>query len=184
MNLDDVKQKMAKAIEFVKADVATIKTGKANPAVIENISVSAYGGSTRLKVLEMATISVPDAQSLLISPFDKSTVGEIRRDIEAANIGFTPIIDNGMIRINVPALTTERRQEYVKLLHRKLEDGRVKVRQIRHDLMSELKRAGEEGEVNEDERTRLEKDLQTETDKMMEEIEKIGETKEKELMTV
>jgi ribosome recycling factor len=184
MDLGDVPGRMVKAIEFVKGDVATIRTGRANSALVENIVINAYGGTTKLKVMELANISVPEPQMLVVSPYDQSIIGDIRRDIEAANIGVVPVIDNNVIRLNFPALTSERRLEYVKLLHRKLEDGRVKVRQVRHDKMTELKRMFEEGELPEDDRTRLEKELQEITDKKMAEIEEIGRAKEAELTTL
>lgn len=184
MNLGDVPEKMQKTLEFVKADIASIRTGRATPALVENIIINAYGGTTKMRVLEMAGISTPDPQSLLITPYDSGTIGEIRRDIEAANIGLTPVIDNGAIRIAVPSLTAERRLEYVKMLHKKLEDGRVKIRQERHEKMSELKRMAEAKELNEDDRFTAEEQLQKLTDKMMLEIENIGKVKESELMRV
>ncbi len=184
MDLGDVPGKMAKVLDFVKSDVATIRTGRATPALVENVVINAYGGTVKMRVLELAQITTPDAQSLLITPYDQSIIGDIRRDIVAANVGLTPVLDNNVIRIAVPALTAERRLEYVKMLHRKLEEGRVKVRQIRHDRMGEFKRSSESGELPEDDRERLEEELQKVTDKMMEEIELIGQMKEKELTTV
>ena len=184
MNLEDIKQKMVKAVEFVKGDIATIRTGRASTALVENISINAYGGSTKMRVMEMATVTTPDAQSILISPYDNSTIGEIRRDIEAANTGLTPVIDNNVIRIAVPALSSERRQEYVKLLHTKLEDGRVKVRQIRHEKMGDLKRAFEDKTLIEDDRISGEEELQKLTDSFMLQIEEMGKAKEAELLTV
>lgn len=184
MDLAEAQDKMQKAIDYVKQDVATIRTGRASSALVENLVITAYEGTTKMRILEMGQIATPDAQTIVITPYDQSTIGDIRRDIQAANLGFTPIVDNGIIRISVPALTSERRQEYVRMLHKKLEEGRVKVRQIRHDMMTEAKKQFEEGELPEDDRTRLEENLQKATDKMMEEIEKIGELKEKELMTV
>lgn len=184
MNLDEVKQKMQKTVDFVKSDISTIRTGRASTALVENIQINAYGGSTRMRVMEMAGVSTPDPQSIQISPYDQSTIGEIRRDIEAANIGLTPVIDNNVVRIAVPPLTQERRLEYVKLLHSKLEDGRVKVRQARHDKMTELKKSFEEGDLPEDDRTRAEDELQKLTDSMMKIIEELGEAKETDLTTV
>jgi len=175
---------MAKVVEFTRGDVATIRTGRANPALVENIIIGAYGNTARMKVVELATITVPEPQSLVVAPYDQSIIGDIRRDIEAANIGVLPVIDNSVIRINFPALTAERRLEYVKLLHHKLEDGRVKIRQVRHDKMTELKRLFEEGTLPEDDRKRLEKDLQELTDKVMGEIETFGKAKETQLMSV
>jgi len=184
MDLEEVKQKMHKVLEFVKQDIATIRTGRATPSLVENVVIGAYGGTASMRVMELATVTAPDPQSLLISPYDQSIIGDIRRDIVAANIGLTPVIDNNVIRISVPALTTERRMEYVKMLHKKLEDGRVKVRQARHDKMGELKRMAEEGDLNEDDKKRAEEELQKLTDKMMTEIEALGEAKETELTTV
>jgi len=184
MELDEVKQKMTKAVEFTRGEIGTIRTGRANPALVENIIIGAYGNTARMRVVELGTISVPEPQMLVISPYDQSIIGDIRRDIEAANIGLQPVIDSSVIRINFPALTAERRLEYVKLLHHKLEDGRVKVRQVRHDKMGELKRGFEEGTVTEDDRKRLETQLQEVTDKFMGQIEELGKTKEAELMAL
>lgn len=184
MNLDEVEPKMHKAMEWLKGEVATIRTGRATSALVENVMIGAYGGSSRMRVIELGTIAVPDAQTITITPYDQSIIGDIRRDIEAANIGLTPSIDNNLIRISVPALTSQRRLEFVKLLHVKLEEGRVKIRQIRHEKMGELKRGFEEGELPEDDRHQWEKELQELTDKMMAEIDAIGLAKEAELMQV
>lgn len=181
--MGDVPQKMGKVVEFVKQDVATIRTGRAAPTLVENVIINAYGGTTKLKVVELGTITAPDAQSLVITPYDNSIIGDIRRDLVAANLGLTPIIDNNVIRIAVPPLTGERRMEYVKMLHRKLEDGRVKVRQIRHDKMGDFKRAHEANELPEDDKFTLEEELQKITDEMMEKIEELGKAKEAELMS-
>lgn len=182
MDLGDVKTKMQKSLDYVRADLATIRTGRANSALVENIVINAYGGTARMKVQELATITVPDAQTIVITPFDQSIIGDIRRDIEAANIGMQPVIDNNLIRLNVPPLTAERRLEYVKLLHVKLEDGRVKIRQIRHEKMTELKKMWEEKEINEDDKNNTEAELQKVTDAMMVEIEALGKIKETEVM--
>ncbi len=184
MDIVETKQKMQKSVEFTREEVAMIRTGRANPALVENIFVQAYGGSTRMRVMEMASISVPEPQMIVLTPYDQSTIGEIRRDIEAANIGVNPVIDNNIVRLTFPALTQERRLEYVKLLHTKLEDGRVRLRQLRHEKMGEFKRTAEEGNLPEDDKKRLEKELQDLTDSMMQEIENLGKIKEKELMTV
>ncbi len=184
MDLGEVKTKMQKCVDFVRADVGTIRTGRATSALVENIVIGAYGGTAKMRVVELGTISVPDAGSLVITPYDPSIIGDIRRDIEAANAGLTPVIDSNVIRVAVPALTSERRLEYVKMLHVKLEDGRVKVRQTRHELMTEVKRQFEDGSLPEDDRRRTEEELQKITDQMMEEIEKIGKAKEAELMQV
>lgn len=184
VDLIQIKDKMHKIVEYVRSDVATIRTGRATSALVENIIIGAYGGASKMRVIELAGITTPDAQSIVISPYDTSIIGDIRRDIEAVNVGLSPVIDNNVIRITVPALTSERRAEYVKMLHVKLEDGRVKLRQIRHDKMTELKKMFETREVTEDERKRVEDELQKITDSMMEDIEKIGKAKEQELQTI
>lgn len=184
MDLGDVLGRMQKAVEYVKQDVSVIRTGRANPAIVENIVINAYGGTAKMRVMEVATISVPEAQSLVITPYDQSIIGDIRKDLEAANLGVVPVIDNGVIRMTFPALTSERRQEFVKLLHVKLEDGRVKLRQIRHDKMTELKKLFEEGGLPEDDRARLEKELQDVTDKKMAEVQEVGVVKEAELLKI
>ena len=183
-SLEEIKQRMRRVVEYVKQDVGTIRTGRANPAIIENVVINAYGGTARMKVIELGNISVPEPQMLVIAPYDVSIIGDIRRDLEAANLGFNPAIDNNVIRITFPMLTAERRLEYVKMLHVKLEDGRVKIRQTRHDKMTELKRQFETKEVTEDDRKWEEEELQKVTDKMMEEIEGIGKAKEAELTTL
>lgn len=180
--LEEIQTKMQKVVEFVRADVATIRTGRATTSLVENIVIGAYGGTAQMRVLELAGISIPDAQTIVVTPYDQSIIGDIRRDIVAANTGLTPILENNLIRITVPPLTTERRQEYVKMLHKKLEDGRVKIRQTRHDKMSELKRAFDAKELIEDDKRRIEEQLQKITDKMMEQIEETGKLKEKELL--
>lgn len=184
MDLSEIKQKMHKVLEYVRGDIATIRTGRANPSLVENIVIDAYGGSAKMRIIELANISVPDAQSIVIAPYDQSLIGDIRRDIVGANVGLTPVIDNNVIRIAVPSLTSERRLEYVKLLHVKLEDGRVKIRQIRHERMGELKRDFEEKAIGEDDRYRQEEELQKLTDTMMQEIENMGKSKEAELLQI
>ena len=184
MDLGDTGARMQRAVEFTRGEIGTIRTGRANPALVENIVINAYGGTAKLRVVELATISVQEAHQLVITPYDQSIAGDIRRDLEAANLGVNPVLDNGVIRMTFPPLTEERRLEYVKMLHGKLEDGRVKIRQIRHEKMSEFKRLFEEGTLPEDDRFSLEKELQEVTDKMMAGIEDMGKVKEAELMKV
>ncbi len=184
MDLGEVKTRMARTVDFVRGDIAAIRTGRATSTLVENIVIGAYGGTARMRIVELATISITDAQTIVITPYDQSIIGDIRRDIAAANVGLSPLIDNNLIRIVVPSLTAERRLEYIKLLHTKLEDGRVKCRQIRHDKMTELKRAGEAREINEDEQDKAEEDLQKMMDETMAEIETLGKIKEEDLMRV
>lgn len=175
---------MEKALEILRGEVASIRTGRATPALVENIVCLVYGGTQRLKIVELGTITTPDPNAIAITPWDQSIIGEIKRGIELANVGLTPIIDGELIRIAVPTLSAERRAEFVKLLHRHLEGGRIMVRQVRHDKMADIKRAADEEELPEDDRFRLEEELQKITDEFIGKIEEIGEKKETELLQV
>lgn len=182
--LPEVQEKMQKAVEILRADFSSIRTGRATPSLVENIVVSAYGGGQKLKVMEMGTITVPDPRTLIIQPWDQTVVNEIVKGILEANIGLTPVIDGAIIRITFPPLTEERRQEYVKLLKQKLEAGRVMIRQIRHDKMAEIKRMFENDEITEDDRKRLEEELQHLTDKFIAAVEELGGEKKQELLQI
>lgn len=178
--VNDTKQKMQKALEVLKTDLATVRTGKATPSLIENVIVSVYGGTTKMRVMELSTVGVSDPHTLLLSPFDKSIIGEIQKGIEVANLGLTPAINGDVIRISIPPLSEERRQELIKLMHQKLENGRIMVRQIRHDAMSEIKKQ----ELPEDETARLEKEIQKATDDFTSEIDSMGKKKEEDLLQI
>ena len=184
MDLSEVQNQMQKALDIIRQDLGTIRTGRATPALIENVVLSVYGKTQKLKVAELATISTSDPRTLIIAPFDISIIEEIQRGILEANIGLTPAIDGEVIRITIPPLSSERRQEYLKLAKQKLESGRIMIRQIRHEVMSDLKRKFEAKEVSEDDRRRMEKDLQDLTDKYISEIEDLGRRKEEELLQV
>jgi ribosome recycling factor len=175
---------MEQSVDHFKREIAAIRTGRAAPALVEDIPVNAYGGSARLTVKELGTITAQDAQTLAVQPWDQSVIGEIRQGILAANVGLTPVIDNGLIRLAVPALTTERRQEYVRLLREKMEETRISIRNIRQDKMREIKESFEEKEISEDERFKAEEDLQKITDELMEKVEELGQKKEEEIMRV
>lgn len=184
IDLVDIRPRMEKALEILRSEVSSIRTGRATSALVENIVCSVYGGTQKLKVVELGTIGTPDPNTITIQPWDVSIIGEIRQGIQGANVGLTPIVDGEVIRIAVPSLTAERREEYVKLLHRHLENGRIMIRQIRHDKMAEIKRAFDEKELPEDDRFRLEEELQEITDEFIEKIEEMGERKEAELLAV
>ncbi|MEJ2441508.1 MAG: ribosome recycling factor [Patescibacteria group bacterium] len=175
---------MQDVLDMVITDIGTIRTGRATPALIEELVVAAYGGTQRLKVNELATITSPDPQTLVIDPWDKSIIGEIKQGILSANIGFNPSIDGEIIRISLPPLTTEDREKYVKLLSTKLESGRVMIRQVRSEAMREIKKDFEEKKISEDEKFGQEKKLQEITDEFVEKIDKAGENKERELLQV
>ena len=169
---------------MVTSDIAGIRTGRAAPAIIEGISVAVYGGAQRLKIQELATISSPDPQSIVIDPWDKSIIGEIKKGILEANIGFNPAIDGELIRLSVPPLTSEDREKFVKLLSQKIEAGRVMIRQIRGEAMKEVQKAFAEKEFGEDEKFGREKRVQAITDEFIAKIEEMGERKKQELLQI
>ncbi len=184
MDEASVTSKMQAAVGSLTSDISSIRTGRATSALVENIVVPAYGGTQRLRIMELASISSPDPTQILISPWDKSIVGDIRKGLLEANAGFNPSIDGEVIRIVVPPLTTEDREKYVKLLSTKLEGGRVMIRQIRADEMHEIKKKFEAKEVTEDEKFGQEKRLQELTDQFVGKIEEVGEKKKQELMQI
>lgn len=189
---------MQKSVDFFKTEIAAIRTGRAVPALIENIFCNVYGGASRLSVKELGTITTIDAQTLVVQPWDPSTLGEVRQGILAANVGLTPVIDNNIIRISVPALTTERRQEYTKLLHQKMEETRVAIRNARQDKQREIKQVFEEkhptssrrtsglrgARISEEEKFKAEEDLQKVTDEFTSLIQEIGDKKEQEINSI
>ena len=182
--LESLKQKLAKVMDVLKQDLSSIRTGRANPALVENIVISAYQGSARLKVMELATVGVSDAATIVITPFDKATVNEIIKGIQEENIGLNPSTDGTVIRISLPPLSQERREELIKLMKHKLENGRVMVRQTRHDGMDEVKKLVEADGLSEDEQERLEKEVQRFVDEAMSQIDSLGKQKETDLMAI
>ena len=130
------KQKIQKILEVIKGDLGSVRTGRASPALVEGLVISVYGGSAKLKVMELATVGVSDARALVLTPFDPSIINEIQKGIQEANVGFTPVVDGHLIRINIPPLSQERREELIKAMRHKLENGKVMVRQARKDAMA------------------------------------------------
>jgi len=184
MDESSIRSKMQSSLEVVASDIAGIRTGRASPALVENVVCPAYGGTQRLKVVELATISAPDPSQIVINPWDKSIIGDIKKGIMEANIGMNPSIDGEIIRISMAQLTTEDREKYVKLLSAKLENGKVIIRQIRADEMHEIKKKFEAKEMTEDEKFGNEKKLQEITDEFVGKIEEMGEKKKTELLQI
>src|SRR4030067_1203474 len=179
-----IRSRMQQVIALVESDVASIRTGRATPALIEKLEVAVYGGQQKLKVQELATISAPDSQTLVVDPWDKSIIGKISKGILVANVGMNPSIDRKIIRSSFPRLTTEDRQKYVKLLSTKLEGARVMMRQIRGDAMHEIKKKFWAKEITEEDKFGQEKRLQGLTDEMIGKIEEMGERKKQELLQI
>jgi len=175
---------MQSALDAIIFDISGIRTGRATPSLVENIVCPAYGGTQRLKVMELATITAPDPSQIIINPWDKSIIGDIKKGILEANIGMNPSVDGEILRIAMAPLTTEDREKYVKLLSIKLENGKVVLRQIRADEMHEIKKKFEAKEITEDENFAFEKKLQEITDDFVKKIEEIGEKKKVELLQI
>src|SRR3990170_2736200 len=167
MDESSIRSKMQQVVDLISSDIASIRTGRATPALVEGLEVAVYGGTQNLKIVELSTISSSDPQTLVIDPWDKSIIGEIRQGILAANVGMNPSIDGEIIRISMPPLTTEDRDKYVKLMASKLENGKVLIRQVRGDEMHEIKKKFEAKEITEDEKFGSEKKLQEITDEFI-----------------
>ena len=176
------KTRMRGAILALEEDLAGIRTGRANPALIEKLPVEYYGVPTPLQ--QLASIGVPEARQLLIRPFDPSTVTDITRAIHASDLGLTPNSDGKSIRLNLPPLTQERRQELVRVVKYRVEEARVAIRNVRRDSIKDLREFENEKMISEDDLKRGEDELQKITDDFIDEINKIGERKETEIMEV
>ena len=186
MPVDDVlletEDKMQKSEEVVQREFAGVRTGKASPGLVENLQVECYGTQMRLK--ELANISAPEPRVLVVTPFDASNVWAVEKAIQKANLGLNPAIDGKLIRLVLPELSEERRQEYVKHVKKMAEDGRVAVRHVRRDALTQLKTESKSGEITEDDLSKGEKDVQKLTDDFVKKIDEALEEKEKEIMTV
>ena len=176
--LTDAQTRMKKAVDHTLHEFSAIHTGKATPQMVETVMVDAYGSMTPLK--QCAAIPTPDARLIQIQPWDASLSKAIAKGIIDANLGFNPIVDGKTIRIPLPDMSRERRQEFVKNAHRLAEEGRVHVRNVRRDALEQVKK----GKLPEDEAKRLEKDIQTSTDKSIADINTHLAHKEKDLLTI
>lgn len=182
--LFQTREHMKKALEVSRNDLTSIRSGRANPALVEHIVVSAYGGTQKMQLMEMATITTQDAKTILIAPYDPSQTQEIAKGIQEANTGLSPQVDGELIRVIIPPLSEERRLEYIKLAKAKLEAGRIMIRQVRQESMKDIKKEKEGGELGEDQEEIAEKKVQELTDEMIAEIDAMGARKEQELLQV
>lgn len=178
----DVESKMNKCVDSTRGEFASIRTGRATPALLDRLHVEAYGQSVPLK--QVAGVSTPDARTLVISAYDKGTVGDIRKAIEKSDLGMTPNIDGTTIRLIVPPLNEERRKELVKIVKKKAEDGKIALRNVRHKAHDDLKVQQKNGEITEDDNKRMQDKLQKLTDKFVKDIDGLVTAKEKDIMEV
>ena len=178
----EAEARMKTALQTLEGELGGIRTGRASPALVERLHVEYYGTPTPL--IQLASISVPESRSLVIRPFDATSLKAIERAILASDLGLTPNNDGKVIRLNLPPLTEERRRELVKLVHHRAEESRVAMRNVRRDLIKDLREFEEEKLISEDDLKQGEEELQKITDRFIEEINTVSERKEKEIMEV
>lgn len=171
---------LKKSVERASNTFATLHTGRASATMVEGVTVAVYGSPMKLK--ELATITTPDARTILIQPWDQGTVKDVEKAILTSNLGFTPLSDGGTVRCSIPALSQERRKELAKMAQSMAEEGRISVRAVRREGMDSLKKLQKEGSLSEDELKRFEKEVQKHTDQAIKEIDSLLGRKEKELL--
>ena len=176
----DIKNRMKKAVDHCRQEVSTVRTGRASSNILDLIRVDYYGSMTPLT--NMAHVSVPEAQLIVVQPFDPTSLEPIERAILNSDVGLTPNNDGNVIRLNIPSLTEERRKEFVKIVHKMIEDGRVVIRNIRRDVNDHLKKMEKGGELSEDNLKRALENVQESTDEFIKGLNDLQEMKEKELM--
>lgn len=180
--LKDAEGRMAKSVESSRGELATVRTGRASPHLLDRIMVDYYGAQTPLK--QLANVATSDARLLTVTPFDKGSIGSIEKAIQESDIGLTPSNDGNVVRLQIPELTEERRREMVKVVHGVAEEGRIAIRNIRRDVMQDLRELKSEGEVGEDDERRAESALQKQTDDSIAEIDSLLKGKEEEILEV
>jgi ribosome recycling factor len=178
----DAKDRMQKSVESTRNELATVRTGRASPHLLDRLDIDYYGAQTPLK--QLAQVAATDARMLTLTPYDKSSIGTIEKAVMESDLGLTPSNDGNVIRLQIPELTEERRRELVKIVHQIAEDGKVAVRNIRRDVMHDLRELKKEGEAGSDEEHHGETDLQKATDAATGEIDSLLKGKEEEIMEV
>jgi len=180
--LADAKDRMSKTVESTKGEFSSVRTGRATPHLLDRISVDYYGAVTPLA--QMANIATTDARTLTVTPYDKTVMGSIEKAILESDVGLTPSNDGNVIRLNIPDLTEERRKELVKVVNGVAEEGRIAIRNVRRDVMGDLRDLKKEGEAGEDDERRAEGSLQELTDNAIKEIDSLLKGKEEEILEV
>jgi ribosome recycling factor len=180
--LQDARERMEKSVAAIRQEFASVRTGRASPALLDRIAVDYYGTSTPLR--QLATISAPEARLLTVHPYDKSSIRAIEKAIMESDVGLTPNSDGAVIRLAIPELTEERRRQLVKVVHGIAEEGRVAIRNIRRDVMHDLRELKTEGEVGSDDEHRAEGELQKVTDAKVAELDALMHNKEAEVLEV
>lgn len=176
------KEQFNKAIDHLKSEISSLRTGRATPALVEDITVEAYGSKQPLKTL--ASISVSDAKTLTVEPWDKSLMQTVETAINNSHLGINPVNDGKLIRLPLPELTQERRQELIKVLHQKLEQARITIRKIREEIRDQIDKAFKDKEIGEDEKFKFQDELEKMVKEYNEKIKQVGDEKEKEISTI
>jgi ribosome recycling factor len=179
---ETTERKMHRAVEVLQHDLSTVRTGRASPALLEKVQVDAYGTSMPLN--GVASISVPEPRLLVIQPWDKKMLPSIEKAIQKSDLGLTPSSDGSVVRLNIPALNEERRRDLVKLVHKRVEEARVAVRNCRRDAVDDLRKAEREQHIPEDQVKRAQDRLQKLTDDMIKQVDEVGRRKEGEVMEI
>ena len=182
--IPETQEAMKKAVEYTLHEFSSVRTGKASPALVENIDIHVQSYGSNMKLKQLAVISSPDPRMLLVSPFDPSTVQDIERSLKESKLGINPSVDGKAIRLPIPELSEERRKDLVKMVKQMSEEGRVRVRSARKSGMDGIKTLKSDNSITEDDKRDMEKEVQTLTDKFVKEIDQHVDNKEKEIMTV
>lgn len=180
--IKDMQAKMDQAVQAFSKNLASVRAGRANPGLLDNVYVDYYGASTPLN--QLAQVGAPEARLLTVTPYDKTAIGDIDKAIQKADLGLSPTNDGNIIRINIPALTQERRKELVKVVGKYAEESRVQVRNLRRQANDQLKKLEKNGEITEDDLRGFQEDVQSNTDDYIKQIEELASNKENEIMEV
>ncbi|HZJ28378.1 MAG TPA: ribosome recycling factor [Solirubrobacterales bacterium] len=180
--LSDCKERMSKTVESTRGELTTVRTGRASPHLLDRIMVEYYGAQTPLR--QLGNVATSDARMLTVTPFDKSVLGAIEKAIMESDVGLTPSNDGNLIRLQIPELTEERRRELVKVIHGIAEEGKIALRNVRRDILSDLRELKKDGDVGEDAEKRAESEVQKLTDSSSAEIDSVLADKEEEILEV
>ena len=180
--LRERKEEFEAALEHFRSEAAKLRTGRAHPGLVENLLIDYYGSHTPLK--QLASISIPEARQIVIQPWDKNALGAVETAIRTSDLGLNPANDGSLVRITLPPLTEERRRDLVKTLNQKAEEGRIAVRTVREDIWQAIQKKAQSGEISEDDKFRGKEELQKTVDRYNEDLDKIRQKKEEEILTI
>lgn len=181
-HLREVEEHMRKSLDVLRRELSVLRTGRANPSIVEHLMVEYYGSPTPLQ--HVASISAPDPRQILIQPFDRTIVGAVEKAIRQSDLGFNPTNDGNLVRIIIPQLTEERRRDLVKVVHKRVEEAKISIRNVRRDANDHLRKLKKDKELSEDEEKRAQEQLQRLTDRTVQESDVIGQAKETEMLEV